>query len=678
MQPPRAAKRPHPLEAHGHVRHDDYFWLNQRDNPEVVAHLQAENEYASAVLAPCENLRLRLLDEMRSRIPGRQSTAPFREGDYFYYLRYEEGQEYPVFCRRACSANGGEQLLLDVNAVADGHDYCDVGAFEVSPDQRYAVLAVDFVGRRFYTLRFLDLENGRFLERSIPDVTDNVQWAADSRTVLYARQDPETLRDFQVLRHTLGSGKDALVFEDGDETYWVSVEKSLSGRFLYIVSAATLTTEVRYLSALEPAAEPRLFQAREEGHEYYVTDGGDRFFVLSNHEARNFRVFETFAAGTDRAHWRELVGHRAEVLIEGIEVFRDHVVLAVTERALPRFEVLDRADAAIRRIGFDEAVYGVEFGDNHVYEAATLRVDYESLTTPHTVIDIDLADGSRGIVWQQEVPGGFDPQRYRAERLFVEARDGASVPVSMVYRPDLRRDGGNPLLLYGYGAYGISVEASFDGDRVSLLDRGFIFAIAHVRGGSELGRDWYRDGREFRKRNSFNDFIDVARYLQGQGYTTPRQCYARGGSAGGLLVAAVMNMAPELFRGVSTRVPFVDIVTSMLDTSLPLTTGEYDEWGDPGDPDCYRYMLSYSPYDNVRARTYPNLLVTTGLHDSQVQYWEPAKWVARLRDLDTGDALILLHTDMQAGHSGKTGRYRSLEDSALAYTFLLMLEGEPG
>jgi oligopeptidase B len=674
MRAPRAGKRPHPIETHGHVRHDDYFWLNRRDDRDVLAYLEAENRYAAEVLAPCEPLRQRLLEEMRSRIPARVSSPPYRDGEFFYYARYEEDQNYPILCRKPGSMDADEQILLDVNSLAEGRDYCDVSGFEVSPDHRYAVFGIDYVGRRFYTLRFLDLEDSSFLPDCIPDVTDNVEWAADSRTVLYARQDPETLRDFQVLRHELGSDGDTLVYQEDDESFWLWVEKSLSGHYLYLVSAATLSTEVRYLSADRPDAEPGLFLAREPRHEYYVTDGVDRFFVLSNRDAENFRLFEARAGETGQASWTELVPHRADVLIEGIEVLAGHVVLAVTEMAVPRFEVLDRSGGATTRIDFDEEVYSTEFGDNYVYESGELRIDYESLTTPETVVDIDLVTRSRSLVWQQPVPGGFEHSRYRAKRLYVEARDGARVPVSLVYRPDLRRDAGNPLLLYGYGAYGFSVETTFDSERLSLLDRGFIYAIAHVRGGSELGRGWYRDGRGFRKRNSFIDFIDVARFLQGNGYTTPEHCYARGGSAGGLLVGAVMNMAPELFRGVSTRVPFVDIVTSMLDRSLPLTTGEFDEWGDPDDPECYRYMLSYSPYDNVGARRYPDLLVTTGLHDSQVQYWEPAKWIAKLRDLATNDALMLLCTDMQAGHGGKTGRYRSLEDTALVYTFLLMLE----
>jgi len=674
MRAPKAGKRPHPIESHGHVRHDDYFWLNRRGDRDVLAYLEAENRYAAEVLEPCEPLRRCLIDEMRARIPPRVSSPPYRDGGFFYYARYEEGQDYPILCRKRGTVDADEQVLLDVNTLAEGNDYCDVSGFEVSPDHRYAVFGIDYVGRRFYTLRFLDLESGSFLPDRIPDVTDNVEWSADGRTVLYSRQDPETLRDFQVLRHRLGGSVDVLVYQEDDDSCWLWVEKSLSGRYLYLVSAATLSTEVRYLAADMPGAEPVLFLAREPEHEYYVTDGVDRFFVMSNRDAENFRLFEARPEATGLTGWTELVPHRADVLIEGVEVLAGHVVLAVTEYGIPRFEVLDRNDGSMARIDFDEEVYSTEFGDNYVYETASLRIDYESLTTPETVIDIDLATGTRSTIWQQPVAGGFERDRYAAKRLYVDARDGARVPVSLVYRPDLRREAGNPLLLYGYGAYGYSVEATFDSDRLSLLDRGFIFAIAHVRGGSELGRHWYRDGRGFRKRNSFTDFIDVARFLQGNSYTSARHCYARGGSAGGLLLGAVMNMAPELFRGITTRVPFVDIVTSMLDKDLPLTTGEFDEWGDPDDPECYRYMLSYSPYDNVGAKRYPDLLVTTGLHDSQVQYWEPAKWIAKLRDLATNNALMLLCTDMQAGHGGKTGRYRSLEDTALVYTFLLMLE----
>lgn len=660
---------------HGHERVDDYFWLRDRDDPAVTAYLEAENAYADRVLASHEMLRARLIGEMRSRIPERETSPPYRDGDYFYYARFEAGCEYPIYCRKYGSLDASEQVLLDINGLAEGKEYCSVSGFTVSPDHRLAVFGIDTQGRRFYTLRFIDLETGEYLEHAIADVTDNVAWANDGATIFYTRQDRDTLRDHQVRRFSITDGSDSLVSQEDDDTCWLWVEKSLTDRFIYIVSDATLSTEVHYLPADDPLAEPVLFLAREPEHEYYVTDGEDRFYVLSNDGARNFRLLEAPLGQTQRGAWREVVGHRDEVLIEGIDVFARHVVLGVVERGLAQVEVLDRDSGAMHRIEFKEPIYTVCSGDNCIYDTRCFRFVYESLTTPETVYDYDLVARTRWLVWEQAVPGGFDPGRYAAERLLVSVRDGTEVPVSLVYRKGMRKNGRNPLLLSGYGAYGISVEPGFDSDRLSLIDRGFIYAIAHVRGGSELGRGWYEAGRRSDKLNSFNDFIDVTRYLIDKGYTSPEHCYARGGSAGGLLMGAIVNMAPELYHGVATRVPFVDIVTTMLDSSIPLTTGEWDEWGNPADPADYEYMLCYSPYDNVRVAEYPNILVTTGLHDSQVQYWEPAKWVAKLRAHKADDNLLLLKTDLQAGHSGKTGRYRSLDDTALYYTFFLLLEG---
>lgn len=673
---PRAAKVPHELVQHGLRRSDDYYWLRKRDDPEVVGYLERENDYTDAVLEPYDGLRRGLVAEMKARIPWNESSVPYRDGAYFYYYRYRKGEEYPVYYRKHGSLDAAEQLLLDVNAIAGDHDYYSVRNFSVSPDHRKAAFAVDTEGRRFFTLRFLDLDTGRLLPENIPDVTSDFEWANDSRTLFYVRQDRETLRHNQVLRHRPDAGPDSLVHEETDPTYWLGIEKSLSGRHLFLVSAATLTTEVHYLPADEPDRTPQLFLRRETGHEYYVTDGEDRFFLLSNGgDARNFRLLETPLHDTSRNAWTERIPHRDAVLIDSVDVFDGHLVLSTVSEGLSQIEIVGRSDWKTSNIEFDEPVYSVYPEDNYEYRSHVLRYTYESLTTPPSVFDLDLATGHRHLQKEEPVYGGFDRRNYRAERHWVTARDGASVPVSLVYRLPLEKNGSRPLLQYGYGAYGLSVEPEFDSDILSLLDRGFIYAIAHVRGGSELGRQWYEAGRQAQKQNTFSDFIDVTRYLIGAGYTSAEHCYASGGSAGGLLIGAVANQAPELYNGLATRVPFVDVVTTMLDESIPLTTGEFDEWGNPAERAAFDCMLAYSPYDNVRAQGYPNMLVTTGLHDSQVQYWEPAKWVARLREKRTDKNALLLWIDMQAGHSGKSGRYRALEDEALVYTFFLLLEG---
>jgi oligopeptidase B len=502
-----------------------------------------------------------------------------------------------------------------------------------------------------------------------------VEWANDSKTILYTRQDPETLRSFQVYRHTLGESGDHLVYEEDNETNAVFVERSLTGKYLFLTSAETVSTEVRYLPADDPFREFKVILPRQEGHEYYVTDGEDRFYILSNDGAMNFQVLEAPLDDTSREAWKVVVPHRDDALVEGFDVFRNHVVVEVLQNGLTQLEVVDRQSAESYQIEFDEPVYTAYADDNYVYDTTWLRYVYESMTTPESTYDFNLQTREHKLVHEQEVLGGFDRGNYETERLFATARDGTAVPVSMVYRKGMQKNGRNPLLQYGYGSYGATIDPDFDPDVLSLLDRGFIFAVAHTRGGSLMGREWYYDGRQLNKKNTFHDFIDVSRYLIEQGYTSPGHLYATGGSAGGLLMGAVVNMAPELYRGVATRVPFVDVVTTMLDASIPLTAGEWNEWGNPADKEFYEYIKSYSPYDNVTDQDYPHILVTTGLHDSQVQYWEPAKWVAKLRELKTDDNMLLLKTDMQAGHSGKTGRFQSLEDTALNYAFFLALEG---
>ena len=673
--PPTAEKKPVELQIHGDVRIDDYFWLNERENPAVINYLEAENAYTESMLTETSGLQKRLVEEMKSRIKQDDVSAPYKHGEYYYYYRLEEGQEYPVYCRRKGSMNAGEEVLLDVNKEAEGEAYFSVRGFKVSPDHKRAGYGVDTTGRRFYDLRFIDLESGEKLADQIDDVTGIYEWAADSNTLFYVRQDPETLRWDRIYRHELGTGDDELVFEEQDETFSTYVYKSVSGKFIYIASQSTLSTEVQYLQASMPMEEPQVFLAREQEHEYFLTDGGDRFYVMSNENAQNFRVLETPLDNTAKDAWSAVVPHRDDVLIEDVDVFSNHIVITGRSQGLTQMEVIDRNSREVHLIDFGETVFQASSGDNYEFETAVFRYDYESLTTPDSVFDYDLDNKQRRLVKQEDVLGGFDRNDYESERLFVTARDGAKVPVSLVYRKGLELDGRNPLLQYGYGSYGYSIDPTFSSNRLSLLDRGFVYAVAHIRGGSEMGRHWYYDGRQLNKRNTFTDFIDVSKFLIEEGYTSPEHLYARGGSAGGLLMGAVINMAPDLYNGISTRVPFVDVVTTMLDDSIPLTTGEWDEWGDPNEKEFYDYMLSYSPYDQIERQAYPNILVTTSLHDSQVQYWEPAKWVAKLRDYKTDDKLLLLKTDMHAGHSGKTGRFQSLDDAALYYTFFLHLEG---
>ncbi|CAN5190431.1 oligopeptidase B [soil metagenome] len=674
-QPPRAKRVPRKLVAHGAERIDDYFWLNEREAPDVRAYLDAENAYVEHCLARTRQLRSRLLSEMRARIPGNETTAPVRIDDWLYYLRYEAGKEYAIYCRKRASLEGDEERLLDVNDLAAGKAYFQVSGFAVSPNHRLAAFAVDEQGRRIYTLQFKDLASGRMLPECIPSVTGNHEWANDSRTIFYAALDPGTLRSDSVHRRTLGDGSSRLVYAENDETFSVEVSKSKSERWLFISAESTVSTEYRCIPADEPNRAPKLFEPRRRDHEYHVEDGGDRFYILTNWQARNFRVMQTAPERTARSHWLEVVPHREDVLLEGIEVFARHLVLEETRDGLDRIRIMDRQTGAARCVDFEEPAFTAYTEDNYEYDSEWLRYGYESLTTPESAYDHHLGTGERRLVKRREVPGNFDPAAYQAERMLVRARDGKRIPISLVYRRGLRRNGRNPMLLYAYGAYGISTEPGFDTRRLSLLDRGFIYAIAHVRGGAEMGRAWYDDGKLRHKRNSFTDYIDCSEALIELELTSPAHLYACGGSAGGLLVAAVMNMRPDLYHGGIAAVPFVDLVTTMLDERIPLTTGEYDEWGDPNDASDYACMISYSPYDNVVEQDYPHLLVTAGLHDSQVQYWEPAKWVAKLRARKTDANLLLLRTNMDAGHGGASGRFRRLEETTVHYAFLLSLEG---
>lgn len=677
MAAPRAKVVPKTLETHGDVRTDDYYWLNERDNPEVIEYLEAENEYAEAVMAPTADLQNRLFEEIKGRIKQTDETVPYRLDDYYYYTRYEDGKEYPIYCRKRGSLDGDEAVMLDVNGMAEGHDYYTVRGRKVSTQQNILAYAVDTQGRRIYTLHFKNLDTGEIFADEIPDVTPNMAWANDNRTLFYTKQDPTTLRYNRIFRHVLGTdpADDVLVYEETDEEFSAYVWKTKSKDYLFILSEQTLSTEYRYIDADDPEMQFRVFWSREADHEYHVDHFGDTFYIRTNDQAKNFRLMQTPVGKTDKENWTEVIAPRDDVLLENIEIFRDHLVVEERKNGLIDLRIRPWSGGDEYYLEFDEPAYVAYATANYDLDTPLLRFVYESLTTPETTYDYNMTTRERTLLKQVEVLGGFESSNYTTERIYATARDGVKVPISLVYRNGITRNGENPLLLYGYGSYGYSMDAYFNASLISLLDRGFVYAIAHIRGGQELGRQWYEDGKLLKKKNTFTDFIDCAEYLVDQDYTNPDRLFAMGGSAGGLLMGAIMNMRPDLFEGIVTRVPFVDVVTTMLDESIPLTTSEYDEWGNPNEKEYYDYMLSYSPYDNVEAKDYPNLLVTTGLHDSQVQYWEPAKWVARLRAVGTGDNLVLLKTNMDAGHSGASGRYHRYRETAFQYAFLLDLAG---
>jgi len=667
--------RPHRLVAHGDTRIDEFYWLRERDDPQVLRYLEAENAWADAVMAHTAALQDTLFEEIKGRIRQDDRSVPYLLDGYWYYTRFENGGEYPLYCRKHGSRDGREEVLLDVNALARGHEFFRVAGVEVSSAHDLLAYAVDTLGRRIYTIRFRDLTTGRDLPDALPDATANLAWAMDNRTLFYTRQDPVTLRWNCIFRHELGRdpADDALVFDERDETFSVHVFRTKSRRFVVIGSTHTVSAEFRFVDAYHPNAAFTLIEPRARNLEYAVEHYGDHWYVHTNLAARNFRLMRAPVTYPGKAQWEEVIPHRADVLLEDFEIFENFLVLVERQRGLTQLRVKPWSGAEEHYLEFDEPAYVAYAVDNHAFDTGVLRYEYSSLTTPTSTYEYDMATRECTLLKRDAVLGDFDPRHYEARRLYAPVSDGVEVPISLVCRRDPGRAGPQPLLLSGYGAYGVSTEPVFSAARLSLLDRGFAFAIAHVRGGEELGRWWYDDGRLLKKENTFTDFIAAAEYLVQQGYTVPGSLYAQGTSAGGLLVGAVANLRPDLFHGLVAQVPFVDVVTTMLDETIPLTTNEYDEWGDPRDPSYYRYLLDYSPYDNVARTTYPHLLVTAGLHDSQVQYWEPAKWVARLRARKTDDHRLLLRTNMDAGHSGASGRYRRYREMAFVYAFLIDL-----
>jgi oligopeptidase B len=672
---------------HG-TRVDPYYWLrdDERKDPEVLAYLQAENAYREARLAAIQPLEDGLYEEIVGRVKQDDSTVPYRKSGYWYYVRFEAGREHPIFARRpdgpagnagggSVGGAGGEQILLDANELARGHEYYRIESLEVSPDSSWLAFCEDTVGRRECALRFKNLDGGEILPVTIANVESDVAWAADNRTVLYVEKDPETLLGRYVKKHLVGTDPrtDALVFQQDDLSFYTGVSKSKSDRFLFISMESTVSSEWLYAEASDPALAFRTFLPRERDHEYQIEHLGDRFVVRTNWNAANFRLmWAPLDDAGDRARWSDLEAHRDDTLIEDFDVFDTFIAVSVRTGGLRRIRLKPLGPAAgdAYFIGGEEAACTTSIGFNAETDSHLLRYSYTSLTTPASIYDYDVRTGQKTLLKRDPVIGTFDPADYHTEFLFAPARDGRAVPVSLVYRKGVRLDAA-PLLQYGYGAYGLSMDPAFSASRLSLLDRGVVFAIAHVRGGQEMGRAWYDEGRLLAKRNSFDDFVDVTRFLVARGYAAKERVAAMGGSAGGLLVAAVANQAPEDYRAIVAQVPFVDVVTTMLDESIPLTTNEYDEWGNPENADFYRYLLSYSPYDNVAQRPYPAMLVTTGLWDSQVQYYEPVKWVAKLRALETPPRLLVMHVEMEAGHGGKSGRFQRYREVAREYAFIL-------
>ena len=675
--PPVAEKKPKELTIHGDTRVDDYFWLRERENPEVIAYLEAENAYTDAMLEHTKPLQEKLYEEIVGRIKQTDESVPYFWNGYHYYTRFEEGKEYPIYCRKKDSMQADEEIMLDVNKMAEGYDYYQVVGLEVSPDNTWLAFGVDTVSRRKYTIYFKNLKTGEILDENIPLTTGGSAWANDNKTIFYSVKDPQTLRTYKIFRHTVGTNPehDQMVWHEADETFSTGVYKTKSQDYIMIGSWSTLSTEYRFLDASDPNGDFRIVQPRERDHEYSVDHYGDHFYIVTNWKAKNFRLMKTPVERTRKRNWIEVIPHRQDVLLEDIEIFKNHLVLEERKDGLTHLRIRRWDGSKDHYLDFGEAAYTAYVSTNPEFDTPVLRYGYTSLTTPNSTYDYNMDTGEKTLLKQQEVVGDFSPENYRAERLYARAEDGTRIPISLVYRTNLDRSKPAPLLLYGYGSYGYSMNPTFNSARLSLLDRGFIFAIAHVRGGQELGRQWYEDGKLLKKKNTFTDFIACAEYLLSEGYTTTGQLFAMGGSAGGLLMGAVINMRPDLWKGVIAAVPWVDVVTTMLDDTIPLTTSEYDEWGNPNDKTYYEYMLSYSPYDNVEAKAYPAMLVLTGLHDSQVQYWEPAKWVAKLRALKTDDNPLLLKCDMSTGHSGASGRFKRYKETALEYAFILDLAG---
>lgn len=680
LEQPMPEKRPHEMTLHNHTRVDEYFWLrdDSRQDPEMLAYLEEENEYFDKMMAHNANLQDTLFQEMTGRLDPDASSVPYQEGDYWYYDRYEAGNEYAIYARRKGSMESAEEILIDGNQRAQGHEFYRLGGLEVSDDHRYVAIAEDTVGRRINEIRILDTRNGEFLPELIGNAATSLAWSADGQYLFYLNKDTETLLAYQLMRHRLGtaSSEDVLVYEETDNTYYTSVWRSRSKDYIFLLHENTDTTEIQLLAADKPTGEFKPFLPRETGHEYGIDHADGRFFIRSNWQAANFRVMSaSLENSADKSSWVEVIPHRDDAMVRSIQAFDHWLAIGERKDGLRKVRVMSLDGSTDRYLDADDKASVMWPSNNVSTHTDTIRYGYSSLSTPMQIWEIDLNTGQSVLLKADRILGGFSSDDYRTSRMTITARDGKEIPVSLAWRKGTQLDGSAPALVYSYGSYGSSSDPWFRNSVISLLDRGFVYVIAHIRGGQELGRKWYEDGRLMNKKNSFRDFIDVTRGLQQQSVIDPERTYAMGGSAGGLLMGAVVNMAPELYHGVIAAVPFVDVVTTMLDDSIPLTTGEYNEWGNPHDKAAYEYMLSYSPYDQVSAQDYPNMMVTTGLHDSQVQYFEPAKWVARLRDRRTDSNRLIFHINMDAGHGGASGRYRQYLETAQEFAFLVDLAG---
>ena len=671
-QPPIARVVPHESTIHGHTRVDNYRWLQQRGDDEVIAYLEAENAYTDRMMRHTRRLQERLFREMKGRIQETDLSVPVQRDDYYYYSRTIKGKQYPVYCRKRGNLDAPEEIILDVNALAEGHDYFRLGAHEVSPNHKLLAYSTDTDGSETYTLRIKNLETGELLAEEIRNTYYSLAWSNQGLTLFYTTLD-DAKRPFKAWRHRIETdpSEDVLVHHEEDEAFFVSVSKTRSRDYILLSLNSQITSEVRFVGAYAPLSTFRVVEPRRNGVEYEVEHHGDHFYIVTNDEAVNFKLVRAPVSDPGKANWEVVIRHRPEVKIEGVDAFAEHLAVYERENGLRRLWVIGPEQDDAHYVEFPDAVYTFFPTGNEEFGVNTLRFNYTSMVTPPSVYDYNMDTRERELKKREEVLGGYDPSRYASDRIFATAADGTHVPISLVHRMGIERDGTNPTLLYGYGSYGASIEPRFSSDRVSLLDRGVVFAIAHVRGGGALGRPWYEDGKYLRKRNTFTDFIACAEHLVAEGYTSPDHLAAMGGSAGGLLMGAVTNMRPDLFNVVVAKVPFVDVVNTMLDSAIPLTVTEFEEWGDPKDKRYYEYMVGYSPYDNVTAKAYPNMLITAGLNDPRVQYWEPAKWTAKLRAMKTDENVLLLRTNMGAGHGGASGRYDRLRQTAFDYTFIL-------
>jgi len=690
---PVAKKQPTKLEMHGDVRIDNYFWMRLSDaqklaevkdeqTKEVIDYLDAENAYYDDVTAYSKNFEEKLFEEMKGRIKEDDASVPYKNNGYYYITRYEKGMQYPIYSRKRETLDTEEQILFNVNDMAKEYDYYQLGGLNVSPDNKLAVFATDTVSRRQYFLRIKNLETGNIYTDIIDNTTGGSVWANDNKTIFYTKKDPITLRSEKIFRHVLGTptSEDVEVYHEKDETFGVYVTKSKSKKYIIIGSYSTVSTEAQFLDADNPTGSLQMIQPRERDLEYSVSHFGDHFYILTNKdEATNFKLMKTPVSAPTKNNWVDVIPHREDTLLEDFSIFKEYLVLEERTDGLSKVRIKRWDAKEDYYLPFNEETYSVGVYSNPDFDTNTLRYSYNSFTTPASVIDFNMADKSKEVKKEQEVLGGkFDKNNYKSERVWATARDGKKVAISLVYHKDTQLTSQTPLLQYAYGSYGYTIPDGFSTTRLSLLDRGFVYALAHIRGSQYLGRDWYEDGKMLHKKNTFTDFVDCSKFLIDNNYTSPKHSYAMGGSAGGLLMGAVVNMNPELYNGIIAAVPFVDVVSTMIDDSIPLTTGEYDEWGNPNNKEYYDYIKSYSPYDQVSSKAYPNMLVTTGFHDSQVQYWEPAKWVAKLRDLKTDNNILLLHTNMEAGHGGASGRFDALKETAKDYTFFLALENKLG